>query len=237
MSEAQTHDEQKETGEVILSKLERSELIKKGMKEGVDFGKIPNISGDFLWVGGAAKLAEEFGLIGIVRDYGLTEEVIDGRYHITVTLDMIDENEKVICTGIGTWDSGEPGGLRPMARQRGMAMAYKRAFVLGTRYATNSFGIFTQDDDIVRNVEKFEKQEDSNSWPGDNDPAPKKEFDKSQPFFPAELNADGVWVVTKGKHATKELEDVVRQDPGWINWAMGQENLSPEIRKAIEELS
>ena len=58
------------TEEVKLTKLERSLLVKKEMKtgkDGKDYGTVPGISQDFLWVSGAAKLAEEFGINGVLR--------------------------------------------------------------------------------------------------------------------------------------------------------------------------
>ena len=171
------------TEEVKLTKLERSLLVKKEMKtgkDGKDYGTVPGISQDFLWVSGAAKLAEEFGINGVLRQDGLKEEVVDGKHFITVTLDMVDENKNVICSGIGTWDNGEKLGNMQGARQRGIAMAYKRAYVLGIRYATNSFGVFTQDEDIVKS------QNDStgnkpNAWPSDseNNTTPVKQYDDS----------------------------------------------------------
>jgi len=40
--------------------------------------------------------------------------------------------------------------------------------------------------------------------------------------------------VSVGKHAGKELEDVVKKEEGWTNWVLSNENLVPEIKLAIE---
>jgi len=59
-------------------------------------------------------------------------------------------------------------------------------------------------------------------------------YDSNKPFSPAEVNEVGVWVVSVGKHAGKELEDVVKKEAGWTNWVLSNENLVPEIKLAIE---
>jgi len=230
------------TKEVKLTKLERSLLVKKEMKtgkDGKDYGTVPGISQDFLWVSGAAKLAEEFGINGVLRQDGLREEVIDGKHFITVTLDMVDENKNVICSGIGTWDNGEKLGNMQGARQRGIAMAYKRAYVLGIRYATNSFGVFTQDEDIVKS------QNDStgnipNAWPSDseNNTTPVKQYDDSV-FTPCKEDENGVWIVQYGgkgawaEYPGKELIDVVK-DQGWVKWALSKSHITKECSDAIK---
>jgi len=230
------------TKEVKLTKLERSLLVKKEMKtgkDGKDYGTVPGISQDFLWVSGAAKLAEEFKINGVLRQDGLKEEVIDGKHFITVTLDMVDENKNVICSGIGTWDNGEKLGNMQGARQRGIAMAYKRAYVLGIRYATNSFGVFTQDEDIVKS------QNDStgnipNAWPSDSqiNTTPVKQYDDSV-FTPCYEDDNGVWRVKIGgkgdwaEYPGKELIDVVK-DQGWVKWVLAKPHITKECSDAIK---
>ena len=230
------------TKEVKLTKLERSLLVKKEMKtgkDGKDYGTVPGISQDFLWVSGAAKLAEEFGINGVLRQDGLREEVIDGKHFITVTLDMVDENKNVICSGIGTWDNGEKLGNMQGARQRGIAMAYKRAFVLGIRYATNAFGIFTQDDDIVK-AQNDSTGNELNAWPSDseNNTTPVKQYDDSV-FTPCYEDDNGVWRVKIGgkgdwaEYPGKELIDVVK-DQGWVKWVLSKPNITKECSDAIK---
>ena len=229
------------TKEVKLTKLERSLLVKKEMKtgkDGKDYGTVPGISQDFLWVSGAAKLAEEFGINGVLRQDGLREEVIDGKHFITVTLDMLDENKNIICSGIGAWDNGEKLGNMQGARQRGIAMAYKRAFVLGIRYATNAFGIFTQDDDIVK-AQNDSTGNELNAWPSDseNNTTPVKQYDDSV-FTPCYEDDNGVWRVKIGgkgdwaEYPGKELIDVVK-DQGWVKWCLSKPNITDECKKAI----
>ena len=230
------------TKEVKLTKLERSLLVKKEMKtgkDGKDYGTVPGISQDFLWVSGAAKLAEEFGINGVLRQDGLREEVIDGKHFITVTLDMVDENKNIICSGIGAWDNGEKLGNMQGARQRGIAMAYKRAYVLGIRYATNSFGIFTQDDDIVK-AQNDSTGNELNAWPSDseNNTTPVKQYDDSV-FTPCYEDDNGVWRVKIGgkgdwaEYPGKELIDVVK-DQGWVKWVLSKPNITKECSDAIK---
>ena len=232
------------TKEVKLTKLERSLLVKKemktGEKKGNDYGPIPGVTPqDVLFLGGAAKLAEEFGINGVLRQDGLREEVIDGKHFITVTLDMVDENKNVICSGIGTWDNGEKLGNMQGARQRGIAMAYKRAYVLGIRYATNSFGVFTQDEDIVKSQNDSTGNE-LNAWPSDseNNTTPVKQYDDSV-FTPCYEDDNGVWRVKIGgkgdwaEYPGKELIDVVK-DQGWVKWVLAKPHITKECSDAIK---
>jgi len=136
--------------EKIQTKLEKAIEIKDQlMKEGVHYGKIQGATSDFLWLNGASLLADVFEIDGIMSD--VSEIQVDGQSQITVTMDMLDRNTADRhCVGLGTWDSGEMLGNRAGARQRGIAMAYKRAYVMGVRYATSSHGLFSQDDDLVK---------------------------------------------------------------------------------------
>jgi hypothetical protein len=136
--------------EKIQTKLERATEIKQElMKEGVHYGKIQGATSDFLWLNGASLLADVFEIDGIMSD--VSEVQVDGQSQITVTIDMLDRRTADRhCVGVGTWDSGEMLGNRAGARQRGIAMAYKRAYVMGVRYATSSHGLFSQDDDLVK---------------------------------------------------------------------------------------
>ena len=219
---------------LVETKLQRSNKIKDSMKDGVDYGKLPNIKSDFLWVGGAAKLADEFGYTACLRDNGLNESSFDGLISVSVTLDILDADHNIVGSGIGTWDNQENLGNMKGARARGYAMAWKRAFVLGIRYACNSFGIFSQDEDIV----KMNQEEQVNNQQVNNQPIAMSQqgpsYDSNKPFSPAEINEVGVWVVSVGKHAGKELEDVVKKEAGWTNWVLSNENLVPEIKLAIE---
>ena len=83
-------------GEIIIeTKLERSNKLKNLMKEGVDFGKIQGKTSDFLWVGGAAKLAEEFGLNAILKEL-IEEPYGEQGIKITTILDIVDEEGKLL---------------------------------------------------------------------------------------------------------------------------------------------
>ena len=181
-------------GEIIIeTKLERSNKLKNSMKEGVDFGKIQGKTSDFLWVGGAAKLAEEFGLNAILKEL-IEEPYGEEGIKITTILDIVDEDDKVVGSGVGTWDTSEPLGNRPGNRQRGMAMSFKRAYVLGIRYASNSFGIFSQDDDVVRYAEQPVEDE----WKPNQVQNEPKQYDPNAAFIPCKEDENGVWRVAIG---------------------------------------
>ena len=82
---------------VVETKLERSNKLKEQMKEDVDFGKIKGKTSDFLLVGGAAKLAEEFGLSATLKQ--LIEEPFGDGCKITIILDIVEEDGKIVCYG------------------------------------------------------------------------------------------------------------------------------------------
>ena len=117
---------------VIETKLQRSMKVKETMVEdikGGDYGQIKGVTGTFLLISGAAKLADDFGYYAVLKD--LKEEPLgEGNLKITTTLDIMDGDGKQIGSGVGTWDTTERG---LPDRQRGMAISYKRAFVLGIR--------------------------------------------------------------------------------------------------------
>jgi len=222
---------------VVETKLERSNKLKEQMKEDVDFGKIKGKTSDFLLVGGAAKLAEEFGLSATLKQ--LIEEPFGDGCKITIILDIVEEDGKIVGTGVGTWDNGEMLGNMAAARQRGMAMAYKRAYVLGIRYASNAFGIFSQDEDIVKNADTPQQQSE---WkPNQIQEQPKKQFDPDAAFTPCKEDENGVWrVIIGGEEGSvwatykgKELIDVVKNDKGWANWCLKRPNLDSKCKDAI----
>ena len=224
-------------GEIIIeTKLERSNKLKNLMKEGVDFGKIQGKTSDFLWVGGAAKLGEEFGLNAILKEL-IEEPYGEQGIKITTILDIVDEEGKVVSSGVGTWDTSEPLGNRPGNRQRGMAMSFKRGYVLGIRYASNSFGIFSQDDDVVR----YADQPVEDEWKPNQVQNEPKQYDPNAAFIPCKEDENGVWRVAiggKGEWANylgKELIDIVRNDEGWANWCLKMKNLDPDCKQAIED--
>ena len=225
-------------GEIIIeTKLERSNKLKNSMKEGVDFGKIQGKTSDFLWVGGAAKLAEEFGLNAILKEL-IEEPYGEQGIKITTILDIVDEEGKVVGSGVGTWDTSEPLGNRPGNRQRGMAMSFKRGYVLGIRYASNSFGIFSQDDDVVR----YADQPVEDEWKPNQVNQDSKPKQYTDALIPCKLDENGVWLVTMNMgtgdwqtYKGKELIDVVRKDTAWANWMLGKANLDPDCKHAIED--
>jgi len=127
--------------------LELAESIRQDMVKDIDYTTIEHMQKPFLTQSGASKLAEGFGYkaeLADVREYNTDS----GECRITIVLNIIDITSNDCISGaVGTWDSSERGSSD---RQRGMQMAYKRAYVMGMRYATFSHELFTQDEDIVR---------------------------------------------------------------------------------------
>tara|TARA_R110000823_G_scaffold18273_1_gene57191 strand:- start:2366 stop:3157 length:792 start_codon:yes stop_codon:yes gene_type:complete len=128
-----------------LKGLKLAESIKKDFVAEIDYTTIAKMK-PFLAQSGASKLAEGFGYraeLVDLREYNTDK----GECRITVILAIKDvETDKHVTSGVGTWDSSERGSSD---RQRGMQMAYKRAYVMAIRYATYSHELFTQDMDIV----------------------------------------------------------------------------------------
>ena len=193
------------------TKLERATSIKNElMKEGVHYGKVPGATSDFLWLSGASLLADEFGLDGVMS--------------------QVNEYD------IGTWDSGEMLGNRQGARQRGIAMAYKRAYVLGIRYATSTHGLFSQDDDLVSSENKPKVVIDSNT--GEKKTIPPEMYERE---------SDGVLVFKSFKQgkdqSIKEIlawEETDRDGSsrgfGYLTWIRDKaENTSPELKALITD--
>lgn len=232
---------------VIETKLKRSMKVKETMVEdikGGDYGQIKGVTGTFLLISGAAKLADDFGYYAVLKE--LKEEPLgEGNLKITTTLDIMDGDGKQIGSGVGTWDTTERG---LPDRQRGMAISYKRAFVLGIRYACNAFGLFSQDEDIVKRsaagevADVFQNTQGPAYQRNDSQDQGKRQYDPNAPFTPCKEDENGVWrVVIGGKEGTpwaeykgKELIDVVKNDVGWANWVLARPNLDSACREAIE---
>jgi hypothetical protein len=232
---------------VIETKLQRSMKVKETMVEdikGGDYGKIKGVTGTFLLISGAAKLADDFGYYAVLKE--LKEELLgEGNLKITTTLDIMDGDGKQIGSGVGTWDTTERG---LPDRQRGMAISYKRAFVLGIRYACNAFGLFTQDEDIVKSskagevADVFQNTQGPAYQRNDSQDQGKRQYDPDEAFIPCREDENHVWrVVIGGKQGTpwaeykgKELIDVVKNDVGWANWVLARPNLDSACREAIE---
>ena len=235
---------------VIETKLQRSMKVKETMVEdikGGDYGQIKGVTGTFLLISGAAKLADDFGYYAVLKD--LKEEPLgEGNLKITTTLDIMDGDGKQIGSGVGTWDTTERG---LPDRQRGMAISYKRAFVLGIRYDCNAFGLFSQDEDIVKRSAAGEVADVFQNTQGPayqrNDQTTigisesNTSFDPDAPFTPCQEDENGVWRVTIGgkpgtpwsEYKGKELIDVVKNDGGWANWCLKNMKLETKCREAI----
>ena len=227
---------------VVETKLQRSMKVKETMVEdikGGDYGQIKGVTGTFLLISGAAKLADEFGYYAVLKE--LKEEPLgEGNLKITTILDIIDEDGKQIGSGVGTWDTTERG---LPDRQRGMAISFKRAFVLGIRYACNAFGLFSQDEDIVKRSEAGEVADVFQNTQGSTyqKDQGKKQFDPDAAFTPCKEDENGVWrVIIGGEEGSvwatykgKELIDVVKNDKSWANWCLKRPNLDSKCKDAI----
>jgi hypothetical protein len=150
------------------------------------------------------------------------EENVGGQSQITVTINMF-QNEKLICTGVGTWDSGEMLGNMKGARQRGIAMAYKRAYVLGVRYATSSHGLFSQDKDVVDITDVVQ---------GSSVPKPQAEptvaidADTGEKLtVPPEMTFDEtrkelVFAKFGAKAMNKSIDEIMADNKGFLEWML-----------------
>lgn len=133
-----------------LKGLELAQSISEDFVAGIDYTTIPQSNKPFLTQSGASKLAQGFGYKTDLVE--LREYNEGGECRITVILNIVNVQTQEVVTGaVGTWDSSERGSSD---RQRGMQMAYKRAYVMGIRYATYSHELFTQDEDIVVAIEQ-----------------------------------------------------------------------------------
>tara|TARA_R100001594_G_scaffold103239_2_gene137913 strand:+ start:112 stop:864 length:753 start_codon:yes stop_codon:yes gene_type:complete len=228
---------------IVETKLKRSMKVKETMVEdikGGDYGQIKGVTGTFLLISGAAKLADDFGYYAVLKE--LKEEALgEGNLKITTTLDIMDVDGKQIGSGVGTWDTTERG---LPDRQRGMAISYKRAFVLGIRYACNAFGLFSQDEDIVKRSAAGEVagvfQNTQGSAYQRNDSQDQGKDQSYSTLKPCKEDENGVWIVTMNMgsgawqtYKGKELIDVVKNDTAWANWCLEKSNLDPDCKKAI----
>ncbi len=133
-----------------LKGLELAQSISEDFVAGIDYTTIAKMAKPFLTQSGASKLAEGFGYKADLVE--LREYNEGGECRITVILNIVNaKTQELISGGVGTWDSSERG---MQERQRGIQMAYKRAYVMGIRYATYSHELFTQDEDIVMAIEE-----------------------------------------------------------------------------------
>ena len=204
-----------------ITKLDKAIAIKnEQMKEGLHYGKVVNNQDDFLYLTGAGLLADAFGIDAVMDK--CFEENVGGQSQITVTINMF-QNEKLICTGVGTWDSGEMLGNMKGARQRGIAMAYKRAYVLGVRYATSSHGLFSQDKDVVDNSDVVQ---------GSSVPQPQAEpsvavdADTGEKLtVPPEMMFDEtrkelVFAKFGAKAVGKSIDEIMADNKGFLEWML-----------------
>ena len=227
------------TNETTQSKIDKCKSIRDTlMEEGVHYGKVHNKQSDFLFLNGASLLADAFGIEAIMQS--VNEETVDGRSQITVVINMLDKTGDMVSVGVGTWDSGEKLGNMDGARQRGIAMAYKRAYVLGVRYATGSHGMFSQDKEVVDAVD-----DDTPVYSRE----PKPPTIDGDEVIPAEFykDQDGSYrfSVFGGSIAIKDMtvDEVLalKQMNQWghpegiskLNWVLKQDDVSQECKDYI----
>jgi len=229
------------------TKLEKAISIKdEHMKEGIHYGKVVDNQSDFLYLTGASLLADAFSIDAIMDK--ADEENVGGQHQITVTINMVHQ-DKIICVGIGTWDSGEMLGGMKGARQRGIAMAYKRAYVMGVRYATASHGLFSQDKDVVDTRDSNNGTASAESAPKQYDNTPKEPtIEANGEITPAEMYRDAngnlkfsrFGVRAKDKTIAELVADRVPDERSglprgisFLQWIMSLDDVSPELKNEI----
>jgi len=209
--------------EKVPTKLERATKIKDElMKDGVHYGKVVDKQSDFLYLSGASLLADVFEIDGIMAE--VREENIDGQSQITVLMDMVDFDGNKICVGVGTWDSGEMLGNMKGARQRGIAMAYKRAYVMGVRYATSSHGMFSQDKDVVDSRDVVQ----GTTVPRQQTSEPTQAVDTDtgeKVSVPLEMRFDEnrkelVFTKFGAKAVDKTIDEIMAENKGFLEWML-----------------
>ena len=213
-----------ETTIVNTTRLSKAQDIRDNlMKEGVHYGKVVDNQSDFLYLSGASLLADCFEIDGIMSD--VREEQVDGQSQITVVMDMVDrESGNRHCVGVGTWDSGEMLGNMKGARQRGIAMAYKRAYVMGVRYATSSHGMFSQDKDVVDSRDIVQ----GTSVPRQQTSEPTQAVDTDtgeKLTVPPEMRFDEnrkelVFTKFGAKAVDKSIDEIMADNKGFLEWML-----------------
>tara|TARA_Y100000004_G_C8872176_1_gene393804 strand:- start:271 stop:1017 length:747 start_codon:yes stop_codon:yes gene_type:complete len=213
-----------ETTIVNTTRLSKAQDIRDNlMKEGVHYGKVVDNQSDFLYLSGASLLADVFEIDGIMSD--VREEQVDGQSQITVVMDMVDrESGNRHCVGVGTWDSGEMLGNMKGARQRGIAMAYKRAYVMGVRYATSSHGMFSQDKDVVDSRDIVQ----GTSVPRQQTSEPTQAVDTDtgeKLTVPPEMRFDEnrkelVFTKFGAKAVDKSIDEIMADNKGFLEWML-----------------
>ena len=227
--------------EKVPTKLERATKIKDElMKDGVHYGKVVDKQSDFLYLSGASLLADVFEIDGIMAE--VREENIDGQSQITVLMDMVDFDGNKICVGVGTWDSGEMLGNMKGARQRGIAMAYKRAYVMGVRYATSSHGMFSQDKDVVDSRDVVQ----GTTVPRQQTSEPTQAVDTDtgeKVSVPLEMRFDEnrkelVFTKFGAKAVDKTIDEIMAENKGFLEWMLnlGKNPSKPDERVISDEL-
>ena len=216
-----------ETTVVNTTKLLKAQDVRdKLMKEGVHYGKVVDKQSDFLYLSGASLLADVFEIDGIMAE--VREETIDGQSQITVLMDMVDFEGNKICVGVGTWDSGEMLGNMKGARQRGIAMAYKRAYVMGVRYATSSHGMFSQDKDVVdsRDVVQGTSVPRQQTSQQTSEPTQAVDTDTGEKVsVPLEMRFDEnrkelVFTKFGAKAVDKTIDEIMAENKGFLEWML-----------------
>ena len=209
--------------EKVPTKLERATKIKDElMKDGVHYGKVVDKQSDFLYLSGASLLADVFEIDGIMAE--VREENIDGQSQITVLMDMVDFEGNKICVGVGTWDSGEMLGNMKGARQRGIAMAYKRAYVMGVRYATSSHGMFSQDKDVVDSRDVVQgttvprQQTSEPTQAVDTDTGEKVSVPPEMRFD--ENRKELVFTKFGARAVDKSIDEIMADNKGFLEWML-----------------
>ena len=213
-----------ETTVVNTTRLLKAQDVRdKLMKEGVHYGKVVDNQSDFLYLSGASLLADVFEIDGIMSD--VREEQVDGQSQITVVIDMVDrESGNRHCVGVGTWDSGEMLGNMKGARQRGIAMAYKRAYVMGVRYATSSHGMFSQDKDVVDSRDVVQ----GTSVPRQQTSEPTQAVDTDtgeKLTVPPEMRFDDnrkelVFTKFGARAVDKSIDEIMADNKGFLEWML-----------------
>lgn len=124
-------------------------FIQNMMKEGIDYGKIPNTNKSCLFKSGAEKLCDLFEFTKQVEILNQIEDFDTGLFHYEVKVILCGKMTGLVeAEGVGSCNSREKKYRNQDAASAAntiLKMAKKRALIDATLTATRSSDIFTQD--------------------------------------------------------------------------------------------
>ena len=178
-NEKNNRDEFKISLQEAKSKLmDLKSFHKEMMKEGIDYGNLPNTSKKCLFKPGAEKLCSYYGLAIQFELMNHTEDYENGYFSFTIKVMLTNKCTGVIeAEGIGSCNSFETKYTKQdkyNVANTVLKMAKKRAFIDATLLATRSSDIFTQDleDESAEHRKQFQNTQQEEQVPPQKNDGP-----------------------------------------------------------------